>query len=70
MHNSRYASTEPAHEVAEIELTYAYFNDRGPLLVRKMGRTLSKNPDKILCIEMGAIVLISIDSNFPLLAIN
>lgn len=33
-------------------------------------RTLSKNPDKILCIEMGAIVLISIDSNFPLLAIN
>lgn len=33
-------------------------------------RTLSKNPDKILCIEMGAIVLISTDSNFPLLAIN
>lgn len=33
-------------------------------------RTLSKNPDKILCIGMGAIVLISIDSNFPLLAIN
>lgn len=33
-------------------------------------RTLSKNPDKILCIGMGAIVLISIDSNFPLFAIN